>query len=254
MPTTKTEKVVRSETLTEFSTAVDEHYGEALGFADQVTALVVARTDTARLAARRGEIKIEIDARFRRGNTVVQTGPGKGWYLYETTVTGPSRLAAASYVVKKNHPELWVAARRWKPYVQAAAPEAAALPLGTYRVPPPPTMRDDMVTLMRRYHGDDFDALRKLREDEQAAVAALRKIQARTDWDGSWLNFADGWRICLRRLQFDSEQFRKNEPELWEKYAKWTHQSPSVRVRTIDLGLAMDQGYCDSGDFDSHAD
>lgn len=240
-----TEKDIRRETLTEFSAAVDEHYGKAMGLIDTVRTLAAARTDIARLEARRKEIGAVRDQRFKQGTTIVRTGRGDGVYLYTSSTTSARKKAVGSAAAKKADQALWLQARTWKPFVRAAAPSGVVLPLGTYKLPPVPTRQHDMAMVLSFYGAPCFDVLSDLRERERTAVARLHQLRAQTDWDGAPITFADGWEIGLHRLQYDDEKLRQIAPELWERLAVMTGGTVSTRVRTMDLSLAIERGYVD---------
>lgn len=248
MATTKsTPTDVRAETLAEFSHAVDEFYGEPMAFAETVTRLAAARADIARLEQRRGEIRAVRDQRFKQGTSVVRMGSG-GVYLYETEVKVPTRRNAPSAAVKKADPAAWEAAKVWKPFVRAAAPDSVALPLGTYKLPAVPTHRHGMASVIRAYEDPVFDELEHLRVVEREAVAILQRLRISTDWDGSPITFADKWAVGLQRLQYDSDRLAQVAPDLWRELATESGGGTSTRIRTMDLSLAISQGYVEDLD------
>lgn len=243
MASKTTDKDIRHETLAEFSAAVDDHYGKAMGLLDTVRTLAAARADIARLEARRKEIGAVRDQRFKQGTTIVRTGGGGGVYLYASETASARKKAVSSAVAKKSNPALWDRARTWKPFVRAAAPSGVVLPLGTYKLPPVPTNHHDMAMVLSFYGAPCFDALAGLRERENTAVARLHQLRDVTDWDGAPIAFADGWEVGLHRLQYDSDRLRQIAPALWDELAVMTGGTSSTRVRTMDLGLAIERGY-----------
>ena len=250
MATTKSKQTPtdrRAETLAEFSDAVDEFYGEPMAFAETVTRLAAARADIARLEQRRGEIRAVRDQRFKQGTSVVRMGSG-GVYLYETEVKVPTRRNAPSAAVKKADPAAWEAAKVWKPFVRAVAPESVVLPLRTFAMPPVPTNRHGMAAIIRSYESPVFDLLGDLREVEREAVATLQRIRLSTDWDGSPITFADRWAVGLQRLQYDSDRLAQVAPDLWRELATESGGGTSTRIRTMDLSLAISQGYVEDLD------
>ncbi|AEJ92826.1 hypothetical protein SEA_FOZZIE_66 [Mycobacterium phage Fozzie] len=250
---TNLSKTVRPDTLGEFSIAVDEYFGREVGLYETVVNLAAVRFDIARLSERRSQLFDEIKARHARGQRLANLGGGGGRvYLYESVARRAPKRSVPSAVIKKADPKLWEAAKDWAPFVRAGAPKSiidnGELPHGSYRLPPPPHVRDDLDTIVQRYRSEVFDEIRRLGQRESEIVDALNKIRDTTDWDGSPILFADGWEVATRRWQYSSDKLKEIAPGIWDRLAQESGGGVSKTVRMIDVELAIQHGMIELSD------
>ncbi|QYW01679.1 hypothetical protein SEA_NEOS5_66 [Mycobacterium phage Neos5] len=195
----------RTETLEQFSASLDEHAGRSVGFADAVRDLRIERALKAEVDARRKALYEALVAHHDRGVTRLSSG----LVLRRTRPSPPSkRVVVDTALVKRRYPKIHSACRVPVPYLQVRG--AVVVPRWDDPGTPTGTENVDRVADMygRAVMPDDVKAR------GEAAKELLIAAADEFGWDGLPLEFADGWAVGLRRIQFDVGVLRATHPDV----------------------------------------
>jgi hypothetical protein len=217
---------VRTETLAQFSGALDDHAGQPVGFDALVRKLYTTRAQLKQLEEARKAVFEHVKRAYDVGHRVV------GGYELKMTNPAPGEpyRAVSSAEVKKQAPAAWRRAQAVVPWVSVQAPAAVAAAVPVLDVPDgsgflPP----EQAVLIHREH-PAWQRIKLLREVEQDTIGALEKLGAEFGWDGDEQVFADGWHVQLNRVQFSAEKLRELEPEVFDRLAVTKTRAVSPRV------------------------
>ncbi|QFP96346.1 hypothetical protein SEA_APEX_61 [Mycobacterium phage Apex] len=221
---------VRTETLAQFSAALDEHAGKPVGFMDMVEGLYRVRAQKAQLEEARTTVFSHVKQAYEVGHRVLPGTP------YELKMTNPKAgepyRAVSSAEVKKADPAAWRRAQAPTRFVQVKAPAGAAAAVPVIDAPDGSGFMDPVTAAVTYKEHPAWTVLRGLRDEEQDLLDRLDKVAADFGWDGGAadgpLVFADSWSVQLVRTQFSSEKLAIVAPEVFDRLAVTkTKQAPA---------------------------
>ncbi|AHB79380.1 hypothetical protein JAMAL_60 [Mycobacterium phage JAMaL] len=217
---------VRTETLAQFSAALDDHAGQPVGFDVLVRKLFTARAQIKQLEDARKGVFEHVKNAYELGHRVV------GGYELKVSHPAPGEpyQAVSSAEVKKQAPAAWRRAQAVVPWVSVQAPAAVAAAVPVIEAPDGSGfMAPEAAVLTHREH-PAWKKIKLLKDIEQDAIAALEKLGAEFGWDGDAQVFADGWQVQLNRVQFSAEKLRELEPDVFDRLAVTKVRAVSPRV------------------------
>lgn len=231
----------RTQTLSQFSQAIDEHAGRAVGFDGHVRRLFTVRTQMKQIEAARAGVFAHVRKAHQVGHRELRGSDGCVYQILETQPRPPLVYRAApSEVVKKANPAAWKAAVVSKNFVQIDASimekqrvPVIAVPDSSVFISPP-----DAVILHRSHPA--WEALKQLRTMKMNIEVALGRLATEFGWDGGVkygpLAFTDGWSVQLLRGEYSSDALAEMAPDVFDQLAvtKWRQIKPRVYVRKVD--------------------
>lgn len=221
MATTKNDASI-ALTLDAFSAHLNDLAGENLAFAVDVRRLAVLRRELALIEAAKAPLRDTLKELYASGR-VAEFGGRVFKQIAPTPVT--VKRSVPSALIKKREPRLWAAARVLSPYVsvkpvgldEQVTQTRAELAVGTLPGFNDPRYPDQVAQAYL-----SFPKVAPIKDQVDVIASRLRAVAARFDWDGTAREFADGWKLALTQLKYDSDRLRDISPELWEKLAVQT--------------------------------
>lgn len=210
-------------TLDQFDAQLNDHAGEAVGFADTVRRLRAVRANLTAGETRRKELREVVAAAHDAG-----AGRTNKWRV--AVFTGPTRPkpGVPSAVLKKHNPRLWDRARVLTPWVTVTAPPTAD-PVDRELWLPPEPGRGSLDPV--------FDGLSRLsagmadfRREENELKDRLRDIAHDNGWNGLPIVMADRWTVGLTTLRYSSDALRELDPETFDRLAVTPEQVTRLRI------------------------
>jgi hypothetical protein len=243
----------KTQTLAQFSAAVDKHYERNVGFSAAVIALRQARDAAACVKARRAVAFEEIKARHLSGGMERRVHPGfdgTQFVVFSQSRRATFTRTVRADVIKKADRRAWEAARTWQRRVAVSAPRSHQFVYEGPKLPGLPKPSDDMRSLVRLYQHPVYEHLKELIENERVATETLDKIAADTGWSGEPLIFKDGWSIGLQALRYDPAALQSRDPDLYERLAVTVERESWSQLRIMDYDEALARGVLGEGALD----
>lgn len=246
MTTTKSAREM-GQSLFEFDRAVDAHAGAPQMFAATVLALRECRAEASQVDARKAQAFDLLKAHYERGERTLAsdgrrlkaTKPGATQYVR----TVPSAK------IKRCSPTLWEQAKVPVPYVQAKAPAS----YGAEAVVPLPGIPNGCdVTASAVLYERLLSRSKEVKATEAELVDRLKKIGANNGWDGMPIEFTDGWRVSLARMQYSAERLAEIAPETFAQLSEVVERTRASTVYIAKKGAPNDDADDDAEDVSEH--